>query len=379
MEENDFFTSLESHFDQVLPWVAYRKPHETVVKAFLQEDDTVYTTQDFTDSGFVFAPFNSDQEQTVLIPSSASQTISLNQEVTSKEEGASGRILKNVGIDYELGTKDTHIDLVKKGIQKIQSGVLKKVVLSRKQTATYTDDTPFDIFKRLLDQYSTAFVYCWYHPKIGLWLGATPETLVTIKNRQLKTMSLAGTQKGVDIEGIVWGQKEREEQQLVTDSIVNSLNSLVNHIEVSGAQTHKAGSLLHLKTDVSAQIDSSKASLATILKALHPTPAVCGLPKTKAKEFILSKEGYDRMYYTGFLGELNLSTDKMRSRSRRNVENLAYRSVSKNTALFVNLRCMEIDVKGAQLYVGGGITDGSNPESEWEETVHKLQTMGRVL
>ncbi len=116
-----------------------------------------------------------------------------------------------------------------------------------------------------------------------------------------------------------------------------------------------------------------------IISALHPTPAVCGLPKEKAKKFILSEENYDREFYTGFLGELNLQKNVQRSRTRRNVENLAYRAVKKETGLYVNLRCMKIEDGKAVLFVGGGITKDSVPEDEWEETVNKAQTMKKVL
>jgi isochorismate synthase len=94
------------------------------------------------------------------------------------------------------------------------------------------------------------------------------------------------------------------------------------------------------------------------LQLLHPTPAVCGLPKDKSKAFILDNENYDRTFYTGFLGELN---------------------VEDQTDLFVNLRCMEISGSQAHLYMGCGITKESIPEKEWEESCNKSATMKRVL
>ena len=74
---------------------------------------------------------------------------------------------------------------------------------------------------------------------------------------------------------------------------------------------------------------------------------------------------YERDYYTGFLGELNIPQEKS--------------SVPK-TALFVNLRCMKInDKNSASLFIGGGITEDSNAEREWEETISKSKTMKCVL
>ena len=102
----------------------------------------------------------------------------------------------------------------------------------------------------------------------------------------------------------------------------------------------------------------------SLIRALHPTPAVCGLPRVKANNFILKNENYKRTFYTGFLGELNLKDSE---------SNVQY------SQLYVNLRCMEVDENKASIFVGGGITKDSNAEKEWEETVFKTKTMKRVL
>ena len=375
MEQKDFFQHIQSHFDDVLPFVIYKKPKETAITAILQNDDTLYFVDDYTESGFVFAPFDTKQSQSILIPTEDSTQLSFaSLENLDDEEKPLG---KPPSIISTIKRKD-HMDLVQRGIDEINNTRLKKVVLSRKQELPHSYQSPLEIFKKLASKYPTAFVYCWYHPSIGLWLGATPETLLSVYNRKLHTMSLAGTQKMSDHK-IAWGDKEIEEQQYVTDSIVENLQDLVDDLTVSNVQTHKAGALLHLKTDISATLNTTKTELGVIIDALHPTPAVCGLPRNDAKTFIANNEHYNRAYYTGFLGELNIITERKRASSRRNVENLAYTSIKKHTHLFVNLRCMEVDAQGAQLYVGGGITASSNPEAEWEETVNKLQTIGDVL
>ena len=125
-------------------------------------------------------------------------------------------------------------------------------------------------------------------------------------------------------------------------------------------------------------IESSE-NLYPVIEALHPTPAVCGFPKQKAKEFILQHENYNRQYYTGFLGELNLKQSRTRNTNRRNVENNAYAVVKTYSNFYVNLRCMQLKNETALVYVGGGITRDSDPEKEWEETVNKTKTIGNVL
>ena len=233
---------------------------------------------------------------------------------------------------------------------------------------------PLTLFQSLLKLYPTAFVYLWYHPKVGCWLAATPEQFLNIRGRVAKTMSLAGTQ--LYSENIDWQEKEKEEQQLVTDFIIATAKPLVSSIEVSNVQTVKAGNLAHLKTDLTLKL-SQETDLKNLILSLHPTPAVCGLPKTLAKNFILENENYDRSYYTGFLGELNKDTG--RKKNSRNVENGAYRLTSKTSDLYVNLRCMQLTDKAVTLYVGGGITASSNPISEFEETVRKAQTMLKAI
>jgi len=148
---------------------------------------------------------------------------------------------------------------------------------------------------------------------------------------------------------------------------------------IEGPETTKAGNLLHLKTILKARLDVSTTSIKDVLEALHPTPAICGLPRTQAKTFIQTHEGYDRSYYTGYLGELNYKEMRQRGRTPRNVENKAYQTIKTSTNLYVNLRCMQWQGNEASIYVGGGITAASVPENEWKETQHKLETMTSIL
>ncbi|MFD2518488.1 chorismate-binding protein [Salinimicrobium flavum] len=382
MTEDLFFERLRKHYEQNLPFIAYRKPEATGVQAFLQQNADLYTTEDFTESGFIFAPFD-DRKKTILIPENASEKLIFEQ-VFSEEASTSVDSPKE---EISEEKKSAHIQLVSKAVLALKTGEMDKVVLSRKEDVKLKEKAPLKLFRELLKTYPTAFVYCWFHPKVGCWLGATPETLFKVEGTRFKTMALAGTQKYTGTMEVTWGGKEKQEQQFVTDSIVENLKqSGVENLKISAPYTVRAGNLLHLRTDITGimhskavRSDGSTEGISGIISVLHPTPAVCGLPKEKAKEFILSEEGYDREFYTGFLGELNLQKNTQRSRNRRNVENLAYRAVKKETALFVNLRCMKIEAEKAELFIGGGITKDSVPEDEWQETVNKAETMKKVL
>ena len=133
----------------------------------------------------------------------------------------------------------------------------------------------------------------------------------------------------------------------------------MEELNLGGAESVRAGNLWHLKSEIKGKL-LSKAKIGDIVTALHPTPAVCGIPMQAAKTFIMDNENYERTYYTGFLGELNIGD-------------------SKETHLFVNLRCMELASEKATIFVGGGITSASDPESEWTETQNKSMTMLNII
>ena len=370
MNEDSFFEALETQYSNQLPFVVYSRPINSVIKCWLQKDNTLHKTETFSESGFVFAPFDFKDESIVFLEAECEHySLEVNQiEIDDKVSDAT----------IAVTNKNAHIELVSKGIEAIKDGEFKKVVLSRCEAKSLQNNNPISIFKTLYNTYKNAMVYCWYHPKVGLWLGATPELLFKVEGKQLTTISLAGTQSfNKDVEAL-WTNKEVEEQKIVTDYIINKIEPYTKQINVSDVETIRAGNLLHLKSRITSLIDSS-ASLKSIIEALHPTPAVCGFPKQDAKDFILQNEGYNREYYTGFLGELNLKQSKTRNTNRRNVENNAYAVVKAQSNFYVNLRCVQLLKSKAVIYVGGGITKDSNPENEWEETVNKTKTIGNVL
>lgn len=364
----DFFQKIESQLENKLPFVAYRKPNEEMVNTIFQKDNQLHHLHDYTETGFVFAPFDSDSPAVLLNLDELFSSTDL--PIVTKE------IFQEHAEEVDVEQKSLHLNLVKKGIAEIKAGSFDKVVLSR-NIEVDSETPPLSLFKTLLHQYERAFCYLWYHPKVGLWLGATPEILLTMQNRQLTTMSLAGTQNYANDENPQWGNKELEEQQLVTRYILNALNGKISNMKQTPTETVQAGNLLHLRTKISGNV--RQENLKAIIEALHPTPAVCGMPKLETKAFILAEEKYNRQFYTGFLGELNFKEERSRNNRPRNTENSVYRSISKSTTLFVNLRCMQVINDKIKIYVGGGITKDSDPEKEWKETVAKSKTMLKVI
>ena len=347
--------SLHDKIEQLLklktPFVAYRKPLGNRVNLLVQQDDELHYLESYEQKGFVFAPFD-DQKKIILFSLDKCKLTSFSYDL--KNNIISKKEIKEKYLPEEQ-SKRNHIELVTKGIELIKKGKVKKVVLSRKEEVSFGEILKSELFSRLIYLYPLAFVSICFHPKVGLWIGATPETLLSVNGKIFKTMSLAGTQQFNGNKQVEWAAKEREEQEIVTDFILEQLKNF--DLNISDPFTKKAGDLLHICTEITGELKSNDR-LESLIHKLHPTPAVCGFPKEVAKSFILQNENYDREFYTGFLGELNLNN---------------------MTDLYVNLRCMQINGKKASLFIGGGITIDSDPEKEWEETVSKTSVMKRVL
>ena len=368
---NNVLLNLNSALKQKTPFVFYRKPFDNKVHQIIQNNNNVYYLENYNQKGFVFAPFDNDNN-TIIFPlekSTNSKNIFNVEEINNE--------IPNLNIDNPY--KKKHIKLVEKGIQFINTNNTPKIVLSRKEEVHLTNISLIDTYKNLLNSYNTAFVYLWHHPEIGTWLGATPETLLQTKNNNFKTMALAGTQGYNNDINVSWDKKEIQEHKFVSDFIIEELSKMNIKCNISDVTTVKAGNLLHLHAIISGRL-TSLSQIKELIKALHPTPAVCGLPKEKAKKFILKNENYNREFYTGFLGELNFEKDNRQQKTnRRNIENHAYQYKETHTSLFVNLRCMQVNNNSIYIYVGGGITKDSNPEKEYLETVAKAQVMKSAL
>lgn len=392
-----FFERIKEQKKRDLPFVVYRASSEKKdhLRAFFQNSAEVYKTTTFSENGFVFAPFDSGKEA-ILFPK---ENCEIHETVLNNAEAFQLPLVSEDSFFEATAGKEIHLDLVQKGIDAIKQGRIKKVVLSRKEILLTETPDVVELFLKLLNKYPGAFVYLMHHPKVGTWLGATPEVLLQVERNRLKTMALAGTKKYTGENESAWGRKEKEEQQIVTDIILESLQETCSNLVTKGPYTARAGNLLHLRTDITGEINSdnpksdikkenpgtdamhrvSTRNLKKLIYSIHPTPAICGHPLEEAREFILENENYDREYYTGFLGEINMKHEVKRSNNRRNQENQAYSSFVTRTSLFVNLRCMKVSEDSAEIFVGGGITKESNPESEWEETRNKAATMKAVL
>jgi isochorismate synthase len=265
----------------------------------------------------------------------------------------------------EASEKTHFTRLVQQGIEAIEYGILEKVVPARTKLIQIAED--FDLGKTFLEMikvYPNSFVNFFHIPTIGTWIGASPETLIKTKEDNFFTMALAGTQSASGenpLKSAAWTQKEIEEQALVCRYIVDCFKKIrLREYEEHGPKTIMAGNLLHLRTDFKVDMNATGFPQlgSVMLDLLHPTSAVCGMPRKEAHEFLQKNEGFDRSFFAGFLGPVNIEGE---------------------TSIFVNLRTASFKGEKAILYAGAGVTEDSVPEKEWEETELKCQIIGKFI
>ncbi|TAF35411.1 MAG: isochorismate synthase [Cytophagales bacterium] len=262
-------------------------------------------------------------------------------------------------------SREEYEDLVAKSVIEIEKHTFLKCVTSR--AALHPLPVGFntiEAFKKLAAAYPKAFVCLVSSPKHGTWLCATPETLISTDEKGIfRTMALAGTQAKNNFQhekDVPWKQKEIEEQALVSRYIINCFKKIrLREFEEIGPRTRFAGNLAHLCSEF--VVDMNKTNFQELprvmLELLHPTSAVCGMPKEAALGFLNQHEKHDRRLYSGYLGAVT----------------------EHSTHLFVMLRCVQLLEHGLIFYAGGGIVADSDPTKEWEETLHKMNTLLSVL
>lgn len=263
-------------------------------------------------------------------------------------------------------------------VSAMQEGAFRKVVLSRTKTIAFEGELDaVALFEQLCVAYPTAFVSAvWLPNQQQIWISATPERLVSADSAGMfRTVSLAGTQSAYDADGrlkrtaeALWSQKEIEEQSMVSRYIIECFKKirLREYLE-EGPKTVLAGNMMHLGSQFTVDTNAVRyPQLGTVMiRLLHPTSAVCGMPRADAFAFINQHEGYDREFYSGFLGPVNMAPNKA--------------EIGPESHLFVHIRCMKIEANTATLYAGAGLTEDSDPQKEWQETELKCQTLLTVM
>ena len=347
-------------------YAIYRLPHEDCATLVQQTEGEPAEFLSCTElngrHGFVVTPFEVTAQQPILLIRP--------DRVESLEVRGEGQAVRDMtAAEYSLTshhsplTTSYSIDFANYHAQ-LEAGIFRKIVLARcAEEASDEAIDPMELFRRACELYPRMFISLVSTSKSGVWLIATPEILLEGKAHDWHTVALAGTMKleGDSLMGegekVTWATKDIQEQRIVTTYIAECLEQFTGDFHEEGPRTVRAANLVHLRSDFSFTLPDGQ-HLGDLLHALHPTPAVCGLPKRDTFNFIIHNEHTPRRYYSGFMGMLDPDD---------------------GTHLYVSLRCMNIEGSHYHLYAGGGLLTDSTVSQEWLETEAKLETMRRVI
>lgn len=349
--------------DNQLTFAAYRLPNTTEQKLIVQKKPEIEYISDLKQlvelKGFLIAPFLASEKNRMFI---IRPDIFIKGEISDKQISEIAAIKHNGAKIREKNgscevTREEFLSQIESVIHSIKTGKIQKAVLSRIKVVPgdYIGQLA-TIFEKLCRMYPNAFVYV-FKAEEHFWMGATPEPFAILKDHVFQTASVAGTRENIGkyIHLKNWGNKEKKEQQYVSDHIQKTLEKAKpGEILHAGPYVKKAGNLLHLRTDFTTNVGGINGSIGYLLEKLHPTPAICGYKTKNALKIIKATEKHDRQYYSGFLGPVGFDNSIL---------------------LFVNLRCMQIYKSYLSLYTGGGITIDSIPEDEWLETEMKAGSL----
>ena len=246
-------------------------------------------------------------------------------------------------------------------------GPLRKVVLSRSLAMTCGHDIPAAALLAGLgrDPAATLFSVALPERQPGQprrLLGATPELLLSRRGRAVASHPLAGSaRRRADPardraagEALLASAKDRREHEMVVEAVLDALAPHCRELGAPKGTTLRAtATMWHLGTRIEGILRDG-APAAELLAALHPTPAVCGLPREPADILLRQLEGHDRGFYAGAVGWLDAAGDG---------------------EWHVALRCAEIEGPRLTMWAGAGIVPGSDPEGETAETSAKFLAM----
>ncbi|MFM6947284.1 MAG: chorismate-binding protein [Flavobacteriales bacterium] len=289
--------------------------------------------KDYDNQGFIITDFN--QQKKYIWSESASPTPF------------------NASTPYCID-KESYLTQARQIVKDLNKGIADKVVYTRIKKSSASAIDAQQLFARLLQTYPNALVYYFHDTSIGDWIGASPEILIQKTPTDYRTMALAGTKLAGENRDFTY--KEYNEHAMVTEFIEGQLRQIPNaQLRISELNEYSQGPVTHLLQELRWQMPATVLPL--LLKFLHPTPAVAGLPQKVALQYLRAIEQHQREFYTGIIGDFQAGKEQ----------------------LYVNLRCAQLINGDLYSYVGGGFTPDSDPELEWDETENKSKTLLQLL
>lgn len=269
-------------------------------------------------------------------------------------------------VSMEERGKDRYIEAVNNITNLIQAGKADKVVIARSLVLHFEQElSAVAALYAISNEQQESYQFALQHNDC-LFFGATPERLIEMKNGKVLSACVAGSiRRGNSAEedkqlgeALLADPKNREEHHYVVEMISKVFRTHCQQVVVpKNPKLMKIRDIQHLYTPVEGKI-ASESDIFTLVKALHPTPALGGVPTSAAMEIIRQEEGMDRGYYAAPIG---------------------WTDSSGNGEFAVALRSALINGKEAYLYAGGGIVADSNAEDEYDETWVKFRPVLRAL
>ncbi len=242
----------------------------------------------------------------------------------------------------------------------LKNNQLEKLVLSRQKIFSISNHPDWNfIFEKLEKKFPECYLFL-NKSKNSYFFGVSPEKFISVNNRKIEVEAVAGSaprskQQPEDMNyenGLMVSTKNLKEHKYVSEFIINVLKEYsINIISSDNPEIKKLDNIQHLITKVSAKL-KAKDKLFELIEALYPTPAVCGVPKNDAIEYIRQLEDYDRGLYSGLIGWLDFNG---------------------NCDFSVTIRSALAKDKEITAFAGAGIMEDSDPDEEFIETQLKLK------
>lgn len=269
-------------------------------------------------------------------------------------------------VSIEEIAKDQYMQAVTDVTAKINSGEAEKVVIARSVQLNFDDEVPAVTALHHISNEQQESYHFGLQKEGQLFFGATPERLIEISNGRAYSACVAGSiKRGKSAledrklgEELLADCKNREEHQYVVQMISRVFQTFCTNIAMPKApKLMKIRDIQHLFTPIEGTVDQD-TDIFSLVQALHPTPALGGVPTTVSMELIRSEENMDRGYYAAPIGWTDTEGDG---------------------EFAVAIRSALLDGNRAYLYAGGGIVADSNPDQEYEETWVKFRPVMRAL
>ena len=252
------------------------------------------------------------------------------------------------------------VENVNKALREIESGEVQKIVLSRQIDIELEDSISIsNVLNTLSERYPKCYVFA-YRKEQSIFFGASPEKLAKISKGWIEADALAGSiSRGKTsaeddslADTLLNSKKDLAEQDIVVSFIKDSFERFCDNVVYEkNPIIRKLPNIQHLWTPIKGKINPNE-SIFSVLKELHPTPAICGVPWSKARDSIIEMEPHNRGLFSGMIGWFNL----------------------KNEGEFaVAIRSALLKDKTIHAFAGCGIVTGSDPEVEYAESELKLK------